>query len=106
MGTVPFDQLGGTDDRVDERADLVDVDLDDVAWKERELVGWDEAGPCQEDASGWDGIVDQQPLDELRIRASHLSSRRLSHEELTPVLVGDPQMDAEWCVELLWHVDG
>src|SRR5206468_4891312 len=85
---------GSRADRVAQGPDSRNLDLDNVARPEIELVRRDQAGTRQQHAARRGGVLATEPVDEVFKRALHLRRRGLARKELTPILL-DAQANLE-----------
>ena len=60
-------------DRVGQRADAGDFDVDEIAVFEREFIGGDDAGACEQEGSVGEVVIPAEPADEVVEVANHLT---------------------------------
>src|SRR5919204_1176243 len=89
------DQICSGCDTVPQSPNPRNPNVDTVAWEQGHIVRRHEAGAGEENASGRNGVVASQEVDELLGRAPHVLRRGLAGVDLAAVSVDDPKLDRE-----------
>src|SRR5678809_941293 len=75
--------------RIYQRPDPIDADLDFVVGQQREGAVGDDAGAGKEERAAGEGVVAAQPADDVFVGAGHLVDAGLAAERFLAVAVDD-----------------